>query len=86
MSEPWVRWVTAVVSLLTMLGGLWAVGAGWDLRTIHRDAVSARQHSTPAPGEVVGRHRIADVELDVVALDTGGFELTTRWHHDRYGS
>lgn len=78
MSSTWVRVVTAVVSLVALAAGVWAVGAGWDLRTIHRDALSARQASTPTPGVVVGRDRVGGVELDVVTFDTDSLELTKR--------
>lgn len=78
VSDRWRRGALALVSSIALAGGLWAVAEGWGLRTVHRHAEAARDHSSPMAGEVVARDRIAGVELDVVRFDTGRIEVPAR--------
>lgn len=71
-------WLAVPAAVLVLLGGLWAISAGWTLYEVFRDTTSAQEFGQVRPAEVVAHERIGGVPVDVLRVDARSFQVDRR--------
>lgn len=71
-------WLAVPAAVLVLVGGIWAISAGWTLYDVFRDTASAQEFGQVRPARLVAHERVGGVPVDVLRVDARSFQVDRR--------